>query len=162
MTSRVYHNKRKQGNHRKLYMVIYENMKVVENSIEVYGNMQVIKRDHTVVWWFHASHTLYHSTTIVWKSMREFYHIMITYSSEQKFYLKYSWKLYIKVWSWKFLAIIWLGNIINAIYVHFCCLKLKMRFGEIPSPKSIVNGDLVLDKLRQRYKSFFRNKYAKC
>ena len=29
---------------------------------------------------------------IVWKSMREFYQIIITYSSEQKFDLKYSWK----------------------------------------------------------------------
>ena len=40
--SRVYHHT-KTGNHRKSYMVIYENMKVIECSIEVYGNMQVIK-----------------------------------------------------------------------------------------------------------------------
>ena len=31
---------------------------------------------------------------------------------------------------------------------------------KIPFPKSIVNGDVVLDKLRQRYKSFFPSKYA--
>ena len=30
---------------------------------------------------------------LVWKSIREFYQIMITYSSEQKFDLKYSWKI---------------------------------------------------------------------
>ena len=35
---------KKQGNHRKSYMVIYENMKVIERSIEVYCSMQVIKR----------------------------------------------------------------------------------------------------------------------
>ena len=34
-------------------------------------------------------------------------------------------------------------------------LKLKVRFYEIPFPKSIVYSDVVLDKLRQRYKSFF-------
>ena len=72
-------------------MVIYENIKVIESTIEVYGNMQVTK-DHTIVW-FHASHTQYHhSMTIVWESMHEFYQIMITYSSEQKNDLKYSWK----------------------------------------------------------------------
>ena len=37
---------KKQGNHRKSYMVMYENMKVIESSIEVYGNMQVIKRPY--------------------------------------------------------------------------------------------------------------------
>ena len=36
---------KKQGNHRKSYMVIYGNMKVIESSIEVYGNMQ----DHIIV-----------------------------------------------------------------------------------------------------------------
>ena len=36
----------KHGNHRKSYMVINENIKVTENSIEVYGNMQVIKRPY--------------------------------------------------------------------------------------------------------------------
>ena len=56
---------KKQGNHRKsCMMMIYEDMKVIENSIEVHGNMQAIKR-HTMVW-FHASHTLYHSMAIVW------------------------------------------------------------------------------------------------
>ena len=35
---------KKYGCHRKSYMVIYENMKVIESFIEVYGNMQVIKR----------------------------------------------------------------------------------------------------------------------
>ena len=35
---------KKQGNHRKSYMVIYENIKVLESTIEVYGNMQVIRR----------------------------------------------------------------------------------------------------------------------
>ena len=30
---------------------------------------------------------------IVWKSMREFYQMTITYSSEHKFGLKYSWKI---------------------------------------------------------------------
>ena len=39
---------KKQGNHRKSYMVIYENIKVIESNIEVYGYMQVIKR-HTIV-----------------------------------------------------------------------------------------------------------------
>ena len=29
----------------------------------------------------------------MWKSMRDFYQFMITYSSEQKFDLKYSWKI---------------------------------------------------------------------
>ena len=37
---------KKQGNHRKLYMVIYENMKVIESSIEVYDNMLVIKKPY--------------------------------------------------------------------------------------------------------------------
>ena len=37
---------KKTGNHRKSYMVIYENMKVIESFIEVYGNMQVIKRPY--------------------------------------------------------------------------------------------------------------------
>ena len=35
---------KKQGNHRKSYMVIYENIKLIESTIEVYGNTQVIKR----------------------------------------------------------------------------------------------------------------------
>ena len=34
---------KKEGNHRKSSMVVYENMKVIESSIEVYGNMQVLK-----------------------------------------------------------------------------------------------------------------------
>ena len=34
---------KKHGNHRKSYMVIYENTKVVESTIEDFGNMQVIK-----------------------------------------------------------------------------------------------------------------------
>ena len=71
-------------------MVIYENMKVIESSIEVYGNMQGIKRP------FYSmitckSYTV-PSMAIVWKSMREFYQIMITYSGEQKSELKHSWK----------------------------------------------------------------------
>ena len=37
---------KKQGNHRKSYMVVYENIKVIESSIEVYGNMQVIRRPY--------------------------------------------------------------------------------------------------------------------
>ena len=37
-------------------MVIYESIKAIENTIEVYGNMQVIK-NHNVVS-FNASHTL--------------------------------------------------------------------------------------------------------
>ena len=36
----------------------------------------------------------------------------------------------------------------------FDCLKSKMRFREIPFPKSIVYSDVNLDKLRQRFKSF--------
>ena len=36
--------KKKRGNHRKSYMVIYENMEVIESAKEVYGNMQVINR----------------------------------------------------------------------------------------------------------------------
>ena len=35
---------KKQRNHRKSYMVIYENIKVIESTIEVYGNMHAIKR----------------------------------------------------------------------------------------------------------------------
>ena len=35
---------KKQENPRKSYMVIYESLKVIENSPEIYGNMQVIKR----------------------------------------------------------------------------------------------------------------------
>ena len=39
-----------RGNHRKSYMVIYENIKIIESTIEVYGNMQVIKRrSHVMV-----------------------------------------------------------------------------------------------------------------
>ena len=37
---------KKQGNHRKSYMVIYENSKVIESTTEVYGYMQVIKRPY--------------------------------------------------------------------------------------------------------------------
>ena len=36
----------------------------------------------------------------------------------------------------------------------FGCLKLKMRFCEIPFPKSIIYSDVVLDKLRQTDESF--------
>ena len=71
-------------------MVIYENIEVIESAIEVFGNMQV-KKDHNIVW-FHASHTLCHNMAIVWKSMRQFYYIIITYSSKQKLELKHSWK----------------------------------------------------------------------
>ena len=67
-------------------MLIHENMKVVESSIEVYGNMQVIA--------FQTSHKLDHSNPIVWQSMAEFCQIMATYSSEQKFDLKYSRKTF--------------------------------------------------------------------
>ena len=42
----------------------------------------------------------------------------------------------------------------------FDCLQLKLSFCGISFPKSIVNGDLVLDKLRQRYKSFFPSQYS--
>ena len=35
---------KKQGIRRKSYMVIYENIKVIESAIDVYGNMQVIDR----------------------------------------------------------------------------------------------------------------------
>ena len=34
------------GNHRKSYMVIYENNKVIESAVEVYGNKQVVKRPY--------------------------------------------------------------------------------------------------------------------
>ena len=37
---------KKQGNHRKSYMVIYENIQVTEITIEIYGNMRVIKRPY--------------------------------------------------------------------------------------------------------------------
>ena len=37
---------KKHGNHRKSFMVIYENIKVIESTIEVSGNMQVIKRPY--------------------------------------------------------------------------------------------------------------------
>ena len=36
--------KKKHGNHRKSYMVIYENIEVIEKAREVYGDMQVRKR----------------------------------------------------------------------------------------------------------------------
>ena len=39
-------NIQKQGNHRKSYMVIYENIKVIESAIESYGNIQVMKRPY--------------------------------------------------------------------------------------------------------------------
>ena len=42
----------------------------------------------------------------------------------------------------------------------FGCLKLNLSFCGIPFPKSIVNGGLVLDKLRQRYKFSFSSKYG--
>ena len=37
---------KKLGNHRKSYMVVHENVKVIESSIEVYGNIQVIIRPY--------------------------------------------------------------------------------------------------------------------
>ena len=37
---------KKQGDHRKSYAVIYENTKVMESTIKVDGNMQVIKRQY--------------------------------------------------------------------------------------------------------------------
>ena len=37
---------KKQGNHRKSYVVIYENIKVMESTIEVCGSMQVIERPY--------------------------------------------------------------------------------------------------------------------
>ena len=40
----------------------------------------------------------------------------------------------------------------------FGCLKLKMRFCEIPFARSIVYSDIGLDKLWQSYKSFFPSK----
>ena len=59
-------------------------------------------------------------------------------------------KHYNKVWSSKLLALIWLGNIINVIYVHFWLPKTeKKRFCEIPSRKIIVYSNVVLDELRQ-------------
>ena len=36
----------KHGNHRKSHMVTYENIRVMESSIEVYGDMQIIKRPY--------------------------------------------------------------------------------------------------------------------
>ena len=39
---------KKRRNHRKSYMVIYENIKVIQSTIEVYGNTKVIK-NHTIV-----------------------------------------------------------------------------------------------------------------
>ena len=42
----------------------------------------------------------------------------------------------------------------------FGCLKLKLSFCGIPLPKSIDNGDVVPEKLRQSYKFFFPSKYA--
>ena len=68
-------------------------------------------------------------------------------------------KHYNKVWSSKLLAKIWLGNIINAIYVHFRLPKIKkISFCEISFPKSIVYSDVVRDKLGRSYKSFFPTK----
>ena len=37
----------------------------------------------------------------------------------------------------------------------FGCLKVKIRFHKIPFPKTKVYSDVVLDNLRQKYKSFF-------
>ena len=61
-------------------MVFYENIKVIESTIEIYGNMQDIKRPYYSM--IPCKHTLYHGMPIVWKSMREFYQNMITSSSE--------------------------------------------------------------------------------
>ena len=72
---------------------------------------------------------------IVWKSMCSFYRIMITYSSERKFDLNTDGKHYIKVWSSKLLAILWLGNILYAIYVHFWLPKTKNEFLWSPIPE---------------------------
>ena len=49
---------------------------------------------------------------------------------------------------------------INTIYVHFWLPKILERFCEIPLLKSIVYSDVMLDKLRQKYKSFFPSKNA--
>ena len=68
-------------------MVIYENIKVIESAIEVNGTKLVIE-NHSVVR-FQGSHAQYNSMAIVWRSVREFYSIMITYSSEHHFELKY-------------------------------------------------------------------------
>ena len=51
---------------------------------------------------------------------------------------------YIKVWSSKLLAIIWLGNVINAIYVHFWLSKIKNEILWNPIP----------EKYSQRWCSF--------
>ena len=46
-TTRVYLPPyKKHGNHGKSYIVIYGNIKVKESSIEVSGNMQVMKRPY--------------------------------------------------------------------------------------------------------------------
>ena len=37
---------KKQGSHRKSYMVMYENIEVIESTIKIYGKMQVIKRSY--------------------------------------------------------------------------------------------------------------------
>ena len=37
---------KKRGYHRKSYMVIYQNVKVIESTIAVYDNMQIIKRPY--------------------------------------------------------------------------------------------------------------------
>ena len=34
---------------------------------------------------------------------------------------------------------------------------LEMRFREIPFPKNIIHSDVVLDKLRQRFRFYFRS-----
>ena len=34
---------KKHENHKKSYMAFYENVKIIESAIEVYGNMQIIK-----------------------------------------------------------------------------------------------------------------------
>ena len=78
------------GHNRKAFSVIYENIQAIKSDIEVYYNMLVIEDDNLVC--FNASHALYLSMAIVWKSMCEVFHIMITYSSEQGFDLKFSRK----------------------------------------------------------------------
>ena len=73
----------------KSNMVIYENMKVIESSIEMYGECWI---------------------------------------------LEFFWH-YIKVWSSKLLAIIWVENITDAIYVEFWLPTIEEEISWNPIPK---------------------------
>ena len=94
---------------------------------------------------------LYHSMTMIWESMRDFYYIMIRYSSEKNLTWSNHGKHYIKVWSSELVATLWLGNIINAIYVHFWLPRIKKEILCNPIPEKY---SLQWCSVRQSYRVF--------